>query len=67
MDTEQREPLWQFSYFDELRGRWLKARYRASVEEIQRRHKQYRLEGTPEVREPSGQFTPPTLKFERTP
>lgn len=43
--------LYAFSYFDTLRGRWVRARYRATLEVIAARYEQYRVEGSPEVRE----------------
>lgn len=51
-----------FSYFDSLRKRWVKGRYRASVSDIAARYQEYRIEGEPEIRSGgSGQFKPPTL------
>ena len=46
-----RVELYAFSYFDSVRKRWLRARYRATIEDIKSRHSQYKLEGPPEVRE----------------
>lgn len=53
--------LYAFSYFDPIRRRWVKARYRATVEDIAARYPQFRLEGAPEIRigGKSG-FKPPT-------
>ena len=54
------DPLYPFSYYDDLRRRWLRARYKASLKDIQARYPQYRLEGEPEIRGQSmGQFMPP--------
>jgi hypothetical protein len=52
--------LYPFSYWDELRHRWIKARYVASLAVIQSRYPMHRIEGPPEVRAggPVG-FTPP--------
>jgi hypothetical protein len=49
--TRIRIELYPFSYYDEIRRRWVRARYRASREEIAARHPQHRIEGPPEVRE----------------
>lgn len=46
-----RVELYVFSYFDPLRKRWLRARYRASIDDIKSRYEQWRLEGPPEIRE----------------
>jgi len=48
--------LFPFSYYDEIRKRWIKARYVAVLSEIQARHKQWRIERPPEIRSgpPSG-------------
>jgi hypothetical protein len=43
--------LYPFSYFDEVRRRWLRARYLATLEEIRDRYQQFRIEGPPEVRD----------------
>ncbi len=43
--------LFPFSYFDELRGRWMRARYVATLDDIRARYARYRLEGAPELRE----------------
>ena len=50
-DNWYRLELFTFSYFDELRGRWIRARYRATLEEIKARYPQHRIEGEPEIRE----------------
>jgi len=46
--------LYAFSYFDERRGRWVRARYRATLEEIAARYARYRIAGAPEIRHGSG-------------
>jgi hypothetical protein len=43
--------LFDFEYFDELRRRWLRGRYRAAKIDIAERYPQHRLLGEPEVRE----------------
>jgi hypothetical protein len=43
--------LYAFSYYDPIRKRWLRARYKATVENIRARHAEFRLEGEPEIRE----------------
>lgn len=55
--------LYRFRYFDPIRGRWVKARYRATREDIAKRYEQFRLEeGEPEVRDgPPNGFMPPTV------
>jgi hypothetical protein len=57
-----RNELWEFRYFDPLRKRWIKARYRATREDIAGRYAEYQIEGQPEVRKPTGQVLPPTGK-----
>jgi hypothetical protein len=47
-----RVELYSFEYQDE-RGKWMRARYRASRETIGARYKAFRLLGDPEVREES--------------
>ena len=54
--------LYRFSYYDELRGRWIRARYKCSLEDIRQRYPQHRIEGKPETRRGSGQFIPPGPK-----
>ena len=54
MDEERpyfRIELYPFSYFDPMRRRWVRARYRASIEDITASHGAVRIEGPPEVRE----------------
>lgn len=56
-----RMELWAFSYYDEVRRRWVRARYRATCEDIAKRYREYKLEGEPEIREGSATgFMPPT-------
>lgn len=56
----ERLELWEFSYYDPIRKRWIKGRYRARREEIAARYPQHRIEGAPEIREGDyGQFKPP--------
>lgn len=37
--------LFPFSYFDELRGRWVRARYKATREDIAARHERWEITG----------------------
>jgi len=46
-----RVELYAFSYFDPMRKRWIRARYRAHLLDIASRYAQYRIEGPPEIRE----------------
>lgn len=48
--------LYPFSYYDEIRKRWIKARYVCELDEIKARYPKYRIEGPPEIRDggPSG-------------
>lgn len=43
--------LYPFSYFDAIRKRWVRARYVATLADIQATYPQHRIEGEPEVRE----------------
>lgn len=53
--------LFPFSYYDEIRRRWVRARYKARIEDIRARYAHHRIDGPPERREGGmGQFTPPT-------
>jgi hypothetical protein len=47
----QRLELYPFSYFDPLRRKWMKARYVATLADIEARYTQSRIEGPPEIRE----------------
>jgi hypothetical protein len=56
--------LYAFEYFDELKKRWMLARYRATKAEIAARYPLHRVVGEPEIREveddPGKRFpTPP--------
>ena len=52
--------LYLFSYYDELRKRWIRARYRATLQDIAAHYSRYRIEGAPEIRaEGQNGFTPP--------
>jgi hypothetical protein len=42
--------LYRFAYFDELRHRWIRARYVCQAPEIRCRYEDYELLGAPEVR-----------------
>lgn len=43
--------LYGFSYFDPMRRRWIRARYRATLEDIRANYPEHRIEGEPEIRE----------------
>ena len=53
METQPtvRSELYPFSYFDPIRKRWVKARYKAELSAIKERYRDWRLEGAPEIRE----------------
>lgn len=42
--------MYEFRYFDDLRGKWMRARYRCQAPEIRCRYTDYELIGKPEVR-----------------
>ena len=46
--------LFPFRYRDPLTGRWVKARYRATPEEIAARHTEWEITGPAEMRSPIG-------------
>lgn len=48
--------MYPFSYWDEVRKRWVRARYLATMADIQTRYAKHRIEGPPEIRDsgPSG-------------
>jgi hypothetical protein len=46
--------LFPFSYFDLRTRRWVRARYRARLEEIAVRYPAFRIAGPPEIREGDG-------------
>lgn len=55
--------LYPFSYYDAIRKKWVRARYKAALESIRARYPEHRIEGPPEVREvpcdaPLGLFPP---------
>ena len=43
--------LYPFRYRDPATGKWVRARYRATQQEITRRHAEYEITGPPEIRE----------------
>lgn len=43
--------LYPFRFFDPIRGRWIRARYVATLETIRARYPQFELAGPPEIRE----------------
>ncbi len=47
----ERVELYPFSYFDLMRRKWMRARYRAEFDVIATRYGAFRIEGAPEVRE----------------
>jgi hypothetical protein len=51
--------LYPFRYRDSLTGRWVKARYKATPEEIAARHVEWEITGPAEIRSPiGGAFNP---------
>jgi hypothetical protein len=42
--------MYEFKYFDRLRGKWMRARYRCQAPEIRCRYRDYELIGPAEVR-----------------
>lgn len=42
--------LYPFRYRDSLSGLWIKARYKASVEDIRARYAEWMIDGEPEIR-----------------
>jgi hypothetical protein len=48
-----RTELYRFQYFDLMRRKWTKARYRAELKEIAARYGCFKLDGPPEIREVS--------------
>jgi hypothetical protein len=46
-----RVELYPFRFRDPVTGRWVRARYRAEREEIERRYAEYEIVGPPEVRD----------------
>ncbi|HYE40932.1 MAG TPA: hypothetical protein VEB23_13430 [Ramlibacter sp.] len=53
--------LYPFKYRDPLTGRWVKARYKAEIHELEQRYPgRYEITGPPEERDSGGQgFMPP--------
>jgi hypothetical protein len=43
--------LYPFSYYNEVRKRWVRARYVAQLETIKATYPKYRLEGQAEIRD----------------
>jgi hypothetical protein len=51
--------LYSFRLFDDVRGRWIRARYRATRAEIAARYARWKTIGEPEMRRPdAGTFGP---------
>lgn len=50
-ECARRIELYPFEFFDEVRRRWISARYRAELEVIAVRYERFRITGTPEIRE----------------
>ena len=59
MDTDD-VTLYAFSYYDEVRKSWVRARYKARREVIAERYQRWRIEGEAETRKGGGQFMPPS-------
>ena len=54
--------LYPFRYFDPIRNRWMKARYKARKDDIAARHAQWEVTGPGWRSEGgNGQFIPPTV------
>ena len=52
--------VFPFKYFDEIRGRWIQARYKAAREDIELRYAKWEIAGPAEHREGAGgQVEPP--------
>ena len=59
MDGCMESLLYPFRYRNALTGRWVRARYRASIEDISQRYATWELTGPAEVRRPiDGWFSP---------
>jgi hypothetical protein len=56
-DDLPRLVLYPFRYRDPLTGKWLRARYVATREDIAARHKQWEIIGPPEIRQVAGEHT----------
>lgn len=50
MDSRRIE-LYPFSYYDLMRRKWQRARYRARLDVIAERYPAFKIEGAPEIRE----------------
>lgn len=51
--------LYPFRFFDDVRGRWIRARYAATREEIASRYARWEIIGEPEMRRAEvGTFSP---------
>lgn len=51
--------LYPFRFLDPVSGRWVQARYRAELQEIERRYKHWQITGEPERRVAhAGTFSP---------
>jgi hypothetical protein len=55
--------LYPFRYRDPLTGRWVRARYKASIEAISQRYATWELTGQAEVRTPIGRWFSPHGKL----
>jgi hypothetical protein len=64
MGTKIQVELFHFSFYDDVRRRWLRARYMATRESIAAQYTQFRIEGDPEVREVESD---PGLRFPTAP
>ena len=64
--------LYPFRFRDPRTGKWVRARYKASLDEIRARYDRWQTIGPPEIREPVMMFTPfgertePPLKLSPT-
>jgi hypothetical protein len=48
--------LYAFRFYDSISKRWVRARYVATMEEIQTRHQQFEIIGEPELRKRGDPF-----------
>jgi hypothetical protein len=58
-----RVELFAFRYRDPRTGRWLRARYKATLDDIARRHAEWGVTGPAEIRTPIGRWFNPYQKL----
>jgi hypothetical protein len=59
--------LYPFRFRDRLTGKWIRARHRLQVPELQRRYAEWELTGSPEIRHVQPRNTEPFSPFTRSP